>query len=366
MGKRARLALAQRRIGALAYSGLPCGELRLAVLRELTVALSLEGAFFPTADPTTLLYTSAVRLDMPEGLTPAFLNNEFAVPDVNKFRSLATAGVTVATLEESTRGEHALSARFREIMSPLGLGDELRVVFRTATSIWGFACLHRASGPGFDAEEIAFVRAITADVAEGLRRAVMVERAGDDAAPDGPGVLTLAPDLTLLGATANGACWLEDIAAAERPRSQPVPVAVLAVVHALRSGAEDLRVPRLTVRGASGRWLVLHAAHLASAGDSQVAVVIEAASPADLEPLAAAGFGLTTREAQTLTLVLRGHSTKEIAHSLRITTNTVNDHIKAIYTKSGVGSRGELMATVFHHRLGASTAAARPHGPGGT
>jgi DNA-binding CsgD family transcriptional regulator len=187
----------------------------------------------------------------------------------------------------------------------------------------------------------------------------MVERAGHDAAPDGPGILTLAEDLTLLAATANGARWLEDIAAAERPRSRPVPVAVLAVIHALRSGPDELRVPRLTVRGESGRWLVLHAAHLASASASQVAVVIECASPADLEPLAAAGFGLTGREAQTLTLVLRGLSTKEIAHSLRITTNTANDHIKAIFTKSGVGSRGELMATVFHHGLGASTAVAR-------
>jgi hypothetical protein len=167
MGKHARLALAQRRIGALAYSGLPSAELRLAVLRELSVVLSLEGGFFPTADPATLLYTSAVRLDMPEGLTPAFLDNEFRVPDVNKFRSLATAGVAVATLERSTGGEHAVSARFREIMDPLGLGDELRVVFRTGTSTWGFACLHRGRGPSFDAEEIAFVRAITADIAEG-------------------------------------------------------------------------------------------------------------------------------------------------------------------------------------------------------
>jgi len=32
---------------------------------------------------------------------------------------------------------------------------------------------------------------------------------------------------------------------------------------------------------------------------------------------------------------------------LRVTVNTANDHIKAIVAKTGVSSRGELMATVF-------------------
>ena len=35
-----------------------------------------------------------------------------------------------------------------------------------------------------------------------------------------------------------------------------------------------------------------------------------------------------------------------------MTTNTANDHIKAIYAKTGVGSRGELMATIFRSHSG--------------
>jgi DNA-binding CsgD family transcriptional regulator len=106
-------------------------------------------------------------------------------------------------------------------------------------------------------------------------------------------------------------------------------------------------VPRLTARGASGRWLVLHASHLTSPVGTQVAVVIEPASRAELEPVIAAGYLLTRREAETMTLVLRGLPTKSIARTLRVTTNTANDHIKAIFEKTGVSSRGELMATVF-------------------
>jgi DNA-binding CsgD family transcriptional regulator len=51
------------------------------------------------------------------------------------------------------------------------------------------------------------------------------------------------------------------------------------------------------------------------------------------------GYRLTAREAKTMTLVLRGLPTKTIAKTLRVTMNTANDHIKAIFAKTGVSSR---------------------------
>jgi DNA-binding NarL/FixJ family response regulator len=63
-----------------------------------------------------------------------------------------------------------------------------------------------------------------------------------------------------------------------------------------------------------------------------------------------AGYQLPPREAETMTLVLRGLPTKAIAAALQVSAHTVNDHIKAIYDKTGVASRGELMATVFRDR----------------
>jgi DNA-binding CsgD family transcriptional regulator len=44
---------------------------------------------------------------------------------------------------------------------------------------------------------------------------------------------------------------------------------------------------------------------------------------------------------------------------LRVTTSTANDHIKAIYAKTGVGSRGELMATIFRTHSAASAKTGR-------
>lgn len=82
---------APKRIRALAYRGLDSVELRLETLREIRAVVPMDGAFFPTADRATLLYTSAVRIDMPDGVTGEFLDNEFHSQDVNKFRSLAQA-----------------------------------------------------------------------------------------------------------------------------------------------------------------------------------------------------------------------------------------------------------------------------------
>jgi DNA-binding NarL/FixJ family response regulator len=46
-------------------------------------------------------------------------------------------------------------------------------------------------------------------------------------------------------------------------------------------------------------------------------------------------------------LLARGLSTKEIATEMCISRHTVNDHIKTIFAKCDVTSRGELVARLF-------------------
>lgn len=52
---------------------------------------------------------------------------------------------------------------------------------------------------------------------------------------------------------------------------------------------------------------------------------------------------LTEREAEVLQLLCQGDSDKEIARKLRISTRTVNGHLRHIYAKLGIHSRTEAM-----------------------
>jgi DNA-binding CsgD family transcriptional regulator len=51
---------------------------------------------------------------------------------------------------------------------------------------------------------------------------------------------------------------------------------------------------------------------------------------------------LTGREGEVALAVLRGLTTKEIAASLRLSPHTVQTHVRHIFDKFGVDSRGAL------------------------
>jgi DNA-binding NarL/FixJ family response regulator len=106
---------------------------------------------------------------------------------------------------------------------------------------------------------------------------------------------------------------------------------------------------------------MLYASRLKSAApQSQIAVMIEPARPAEIAPLIMQAYQLTRREAEITRCVLRGWSTSEIAAALHISANTVQDHLKAIFEKVDVSSRGELAARIFTQQYQPRFAAGTP------
>jgi DNA-binding NarL/FixJ family response regulator len=61
--------------------------------------------------------------------------------------------------------------------------------------------------------------------------------------------------------------------------------------------------------------------------------------------------GLTAREVEVLSLLARGHSNKEIAKRLFVTSKTVSSHVEHIYTKLGVSSRARATHFATQHGL---------------
>ncbi len=81
--------------------------------------------------------------------------------------------------------------------------------------------------------------------------------------------------------------------------------------------------------------------------EGQIAVIFEEARPSEIAPLIVDAYGLTKREGEITRLVLRMLSTAEVSEELHITPNTVRDHFKAIFDKTDVRSRRELVGQVF-------------------
>ena len=78
-----------------------------------------------------------------------------------------------------------------------------------------------------------------------------------------------------------------------------------------------------------------------------MAVVIEPAKGGDVAPLIVEAYGLTQRELDVTRAIARGLGTAEVAEHLFVSQHTVRDHVKSVFEKVGVSSRGELVAKVF-------------------
>ena len=343
------------------YAGLDVADLRDEVLRRLRRIMSVDAAFFGTVDPETLLFTSAAAEDPLGAATPLFLDNEYGRGDVNKFAALAEAADPVGSLDRATRGQRPDSARYREVMSPLGLGDELRAVLIAGQQCWGAICLHREDAEhGFDDREIEVIRRIAPHVAEGLRRAVTLGPfrgpAESSAAAGAPGIILLDQDLALTSMSPEAAQWLAELDGADWPAGSKLPMAVYAAAARLARLEQGAAPPRLAdmirLRSRGGQWLSLHASRLGGGPAPQIGIVIEPTPAAQLGSLLLSAYGLTGAQSRVVALVIKGHSTRQIVEELHISANTVQEHLTAAFGKFGVRSRRELVAAMLTGRPG--------------
>jgi hypothetical protein len=176
--------------------------------------------------PETLLFTGAHAEEPLGAATPLFLANEFRDDDVNKFTSLANSAQHVATLDGASRGDRTSSLRSRDIMQPLGLGDELRAALMVGQDCWGYLCLHRDDHPlGFTSSEAAMIARLGPHIAHGLRQATLMNISTASSETVSPGVVLLAKDLSLVAISAEAEHLLSLVDAGGSTKL-PLPLAV--------------------------------------------------------------------------------------------------------------------------------------------
>src|SRR5262245_49405432 len=130
-------------IKRLCHSALDARSLRIEVLKCLRTAIPSDYVFFSTTVPSTQLCTISVLEPTHPSQLALLLENEFLRDDFNKFRHMLRSHRSVGLLSEQTQNDLDRSPRYREILAPMSLGDEMRAIFVTTGACWGTLCLHR-------------------------------------------------------------------------------------------------------------------------------------------------------------------------------------------------------------------------------
>jgi DNA-binding CsgD family transcriptional regulator len=316
------------------------------ILHASADLLGITGSCWHLTDPNSGLPIASAMLGEPAGSFEQSLVYEFRRPDVNRIDELRSRRRPVAAISTDTRGELHASARFREMIEPCGSADELRVAFADPFGLW--AALAIFTSRRMTDEDLRFVSDLLPGVTVALRSAAaaraleIVSPADEPADHGGPSVLILDRDDRIVTADAGARHRLR---AVPDPRRVDVPGLISFVAAQARWGAEG-RSSTARMRAADGQWLLVNATRLDGGDSGDVAVVIQPAPTGSVLDGAFRALGLSAREREVTSLVLRGHSAKAIASELVISPWTVQDHLKAVYEKTGVRNRSELVALV--------------------
>ena len=325
-------------------------EFVLGAARVLSRAVHFDGLCVLTLDPATLLFTSEYTVDcLPPQARARMAEIEVRELDVNRFGALARSGRFVATLDATTGGDLELSMRHRELLAPNGYGDELRAVLASGSGVWGALTLLRGADlPPFAPADVELLTSVRGHLADGLRRAMVLSAlsARPHAEGEAAGLALLERDNSIALTDAAADRWLSELRREDATAGVPqVVVACAARARAIAAGDTTTGAANARVRTSSGTWLTVRGSMLRDG--VYTAVSFEPARPHELAPLIADAYGLTSRERVVTQLVAQGLSTDAIADRLHISSWTVQDHLKSIFEKVGVSTRGELVARVY-------------------
>jgi DNA-binding CsgD family transcriptional regulator len=333
------------------------------VIERLRRVVPFEAYCASTKDPASGFITHGMAEEM-GGADDIFWSLERLYFEHHQsVRRMVDTHQSVALLSETTGGDLERSTRYLEYLRPLGLAYEMRGAFTSGGYLWGSMDLVRESGsPDFKPREANLLRRIAPQLGNGLKMAALrVQTPVEEAVTDVPGVLTLDYQGRVVQHTPAAERWLrelEDLGPRWRER-EGLPRALRTIVLSLRRALSPERdrdeesVPTLRARARSGRWLTLYGSLTEATPErhAQTVIIIEPTKPEELLPFSMTAYGLSPREEEIVKFVVRGLSTTRISRTLFISEHTVQNHLRSVFEKVGVRSRGELVKRLFFDNL---------------
>lgn len=336
------------RVSRICHQPTDALSLRQSLLEEIRRVVRFDAYAWLLTDPDTEVGSSPLA-DVPcIAELPRLIRLKY-LSQINRWTHLDEPAKVLSTESE---GRLDRSLVWRELLAGYHVTDIASVVFRDRYGCWAFLELWRIGHDSqFDAHDAALLTAVAPHITTALRRAAASTfRAGPAALrAGGPVVLMLSPGLEVKAQTPETEQYLRLLVPPPGDR-RPVPAAaynVAAQLCAVEAGVDD-HPATARVHFADGMWLSLRAARIVdgSAPDatSDIAVTIERSSPAERLGVFARAFGLSRRETDVLQNLASGADTREVARRMFVSENTVQDHLKSIFTKTETRSRSALLA----------------------
>jgi hypothetical protein len=357
-------------------------------------AVGFDLAIWAVLDPMTLMWASCVIDGGPydEQLEHELFANEYGQEDALRLVDLAE-GPRVGTLSASTQGDLHSSRRFRNVLAPRGITDELRLAYYDNDATWGALLLYRVGGTFTDADVAQLAPAARPFGTVLHRTLVRGDVVTEEIRPDTPADVVEArrPERTGSSGSWSGRILRPHIGRRrdDRPAQPPSraapPVPPPAVVartanarppvagtltmsrdgrlldltgeaRSLLNTAELDKVGAAVAKGRvsglidpaggvrhDGRWLVFHAARQETA----VAVTVQRIRPHQVSEFITRALDLEPWQWRLLGAVARGRDTRQIAQELGMSAYAVQDGLMSLFTAFGVAGRIELVKALF-------------------
>ncbi|MFJ7965370.1 helix-turn-helix transcriptional regulator [Streptomyces sp. NPDC096324] len=319
-------------------------ELGSAISRHIAQLVPHDGYMLRGVDPIT---GAACFLTKEHGYAADFYRElesaEILGHGQHTLTALVGRGRPVAVLASDPPGERH-RVRHQEIMNTTDVGSEMRVALALKGMTWGLLVLLRArGGRPFSTADAVNAGRLAGLMAKALKQYVAGRFLRPVRSAPPPGIVVIDGSDTIRAVTRTGHEWVSKLVQdAETADESEIFAHVWNI--ALMARQPD-RQALSRIPGPDG-WIVLEAQRLDDSDLGGVAVTIQSASSDVLLPAAAVLYGITSREQEVIRRALDGLAVKQIARSLNLSPHTVNDHFKAIYRKTGVNSREELLSSL--------------------
>lgn len=247
-------------------------------------------------------------------------------------------------LGAGAQDEGPQARRLHRLMAADSYGSELCIALTQRGVAWGALVLlrERESRP-FSPTEAARAAELAQPLAQAVKRYVTSKPLRPRTGAFPPIVAVIDGDDQIAGATSAGLA-LRTVLPGVYPTRPAGGKETFGFVWHIAYTARRTAAPALTRAPTAAGWFSLQAQPLEGATPGAVVVTLQPAPATDLLPALAQWYGISVRERTVIEQALEGQAVKQIARRLALSPHTVNDHFKAIYRKTGVTSREELIA----------------------